>query len=236
MYLPFGSACTERNSSTPMNPAAITAQDARCARVGNHFSKGNSALDTLIVTLGGAGIGPGVPGTNYRGAAADFRNAPSCDSPILGNGSLYGGRVATPGAGASPGFGGGGVPVSLGGAVVAASAVPVAASAPSAPTSLLSLLTSPAAARGPAAAASSAPGPWSWSHSGYGPRRYDYNERACASPEILPLMTVFPIPARGVLVSEATGSGDHGVNWWGLLVVGAGAAALGWAFSQFGKG
>src|SRR5580692_7939674 len=94
MYVSSGSACTEPNSQTPMSPAAIARQDARVARMGNRFVRGNVALNTLVQTLGGVGIGNDVPGVTELAYAADFRNAPACDSSISGNHSLYGGRIA----------------------------------------------------------------------------------------------------------------------------------------------
>ena len=189
MYVPNGSACTENNSQTPMDPSAITAQNWRVARVGRRFVRGNVALNDIVQTLGGIGIGD-VPGATQLAAATDFRNAPACDTAILGDGSLYGGRVSQPGTTyTDPGSGD---PVSMGGTVVGSDAGAAApgATIPATPADVAAAVA--AAASSPAAAGASGSGPsgaFDWWQNRRRPRVL------CVPPNILPMMTVFPIPA-----------------------------------------
>lgn len=48
MYVPFGSACDQPNSETPMTQARIDAQNRRVARVGRHFEKGNADMAAIV--------------------------------------------------------------------------------------------------------------------------------------------------------------------------------------------
>jgi hypothetical protein len=122
-----------------MDPRAVTAQAWRVARVGNRFVRGNVALNTLVQQLGGVGIGDDVPGVTELAAAADFRNAPGCDTGILGDGSLYGGRIANPSQAAGFDQGGTMLPLSMGGDVMGSLQVP------GSPVVLLPAAASPAA-------------------------------------------------------------------------------------------
>ena len=201
MYVSSGSACTERNSQTPMDPRAIALQNARVARMGNRFVRGNVALNVLVQTLGGVGIGDNVPGVTELSQAADFRNSPGCDTSILGDGSLYGGRIAN--GSQNPGLdeGGGFLPVSLGGNVLAASPVPGSPAAWTPGSDAGASAAAAAAMTGGAAASSSVPGASSSPSSTMGPGglSWQFNTRgrsagrACP-PQLLPMMTVFAIP------------------------------------------
>src|ERR1700688_4893587 len=51
MYVPFGSACDEPNSETPMTQTRIDAQNARVARVGKRFTDGNATMAALVNAL-----------------------------------------------------------------------------------------------------------------------------------------------------------------------------------------
>lgn len=51
MYLPSSASCNHPNSSTPMSPAAIAAQDVRVARKGHAFVRGNRAIDAIMAAL-----------------------------------------------------------------------------------------------------------------------------------------------------------------------------------------
>jgi hypothetical protein len=210
-YVASGSACTEPNSQTPMSPGAIAAQNARVARMGRRFVAGNVALNTLVQTLGGVGIGDNVPGVTELSQAADFRNSPGCDSSILGDGSLYGGRIANGSQGPGLDEGGAFLPVSMGGNVVGSSATPGTPAAWTPATDAGASAAAQAAMPGvaPGASPSSSPGsamgpggpggiPWRWNARGTG--------RQCP-PEILPMMTIFPIqawPTRGPIPPAGT--------------------------------
>jgi hypothetical protein len=205
MYVSSGSACTEKNSQTPMDPRAITAQNNRVARMGNRFVRGNVTLNTLVQTLGGVGIGLNVPGVTELAEAADFRNSPGCDSSILGDGSLYGGRIAHGSQGPGLDEGGAFLPLSMGGNITGSAAVagspaawtPGTDAGPSAaaiaaggspaasPSSAISPVGSPSSASGPGG-----PGgiPWHWNPRGT-------RARFRCPPELLPMMSVFPIPS-----------------------------------------
>ena len=232
MYVATGSACTERNSQTPMTADRVTRQNARVARVGNRFVRGNLALNTLVQQLGGVGIGENVPGVIELAQAADFRNAPGCDTAILGDGSLYGGRVANPSQ--APGFDEGGamLPLSLGGNVTASAALPGTPLALQSTTPATSLAAALAAAASPASPSVTAPAgsatgsgavpasTTSGANGGWpgrgrragGPGGLSWSfptrgaspfGRACAAPAILPMMSVFPIPSPGQLAPAA---------------------------------
>jgi hypothetical protein len=203
MYVSSGSACTERNSQTPMDPAAITRQNNRIARMGNRFVRGNVALNTLVQTLGGVGIGDNVPGVTELVQAADFRNSPSCSSSILGDGSLYGGRIANGSQGPGLDEGGAFLPVSMGGNVVGSVALPGSPSLSSAPTDAGASAAAIAAMGNPTSAVpvptsgaaatpqgSAGPGGLSWN---FNTRGRKPGQRC--PPQLLPMMSVFPIPA-----------------------------------------
>lgn len=51
MYVPFGSACDEPNSETPMSQTRIDAQNTRVARVGKRFTDGNATMAALVNAL-----------------------------------------------------------------------------------------------------------------------------------------------------------------------------------------
>ncbi len=194
MYVPNGSACTENNSQTPMDPSAITAQNWRVARVGRRFVRGNVALNDLVQKLGGIGIGA-VPGATLLASAADFRDAPACNTAILGDGSLYGGRVAQPGASyVDPGSGD---PVSMGGTVVGSDVSVSAPGAAATPAAVAAAALAAASSAAPASPGGSGPsGAYGWWQNR---RRYV----ACVAPNILPMMTVFPIPAAASSTAAA---------------------------------
>lgn len=196
-YVSSGAACTERNSQTPMSPAAIAAQNARVARMGNRFVKGNVTLNTLVQTLGGVGIGENVPGVTELAAAADFRNSPGCDTSILGDGSLYGGRIANGSQGPGLDEGGAFLPLSMGGNITGSPASPGAPAAWTPGTDAGASAAAAASSGSPGVTSSSSgpavgpggPGgiPWSWNARGI------RAARRCP-PQLLPMMSVFPIP------------------------------------------
>jgi hypothetical protein len=166
MYVSSGVACTFPNSTTPMSKARIARQDARVARVGHSFFRGNAALDSLVTMLGGTGIGP-VPGANPQPAAADFRNSPGCSTGVtpITAGNPYGGRLPAFSAPPPPAFGGKWLPVSP-----------------------LAMGANPGAASGEIVAPGSGPGV------GSAPPASPAGV-ACVYPEVKPLQTVFPAKA-----------------------------------------
>jgi hypothetical protein len=200
MYVQQGAACTQPNSSTPMSQAEINRQNWRVARVGRRFVAGNVALNDIVQKLGGIGIGP-VPGAAVLARAADFRNAPSGNTAILGDGSLYGGRVSIAGA---PDYvpPDSGIPVAMGGTVVgSAAAFGDEGLAPGASGSSISTAGLPSGVAAPASSDGSGagnPGLYGW----WDPRRVA-PAVACAVPMVLPMMTVFPIPMGGPTSSPA---------------------------------
>lgn len=68
MYVPFGSACNQPNSETPMTQARIDAQNRRVARVGRHFEKGNADMAAIV-----NGLTPPTP----SGVCQDLTNSNS---------------------------------------------------------------------------------------------------------------------------------------------------------------
>jgi hypothetical protein len=243
MYVSSGSACTERNSQTPMDPRAIARQDARVARMGNRFVRGNVTLNTLVQTLGGVGIGDDVPGVTELAAAADFRNSPGCSTSISAGGGLYGGRIAS--GSQAPGINEGGayLPLSLGGNVMGSPAVPGSPAVTQAQSDAGASLAAIAAAGGDPAAIAAAAGtpasaPGASSFSGpAGAYNWWQNRRggrACSVPQILPLMTVFPIGSIGS-ETQAAAVATAAPSMRDLLLVALGGVAL-WAVLSSGKG
>lgn len=230
MYVSSGSACTEKNSQTPMDPRAVTAQDRRIARIGNRFVRGNVALNVIVQTLGGVGIGTDVPSVTELSSAADFRNSPGCDTAILGNGSLYGGRLAN--GSQAPGLDEGGamLPLSLGGNVMGSTALPG--------TPSVAPAGAPAAVAASGAPGAPAPAPGSGTPVGPGTSgAYEWwnnrraGRKACVTPSILPLMTVFPIGAPPAASSTPAVSAAPGADMNGLVIVGLGGLLL-WALAK----
>lgn len=216
MYVSSGSACTERNSQTPMDPRAIAAQYNRVARVGNRFVRGNVALNVLVQTLGGVGIGSDVPGVTELSQAADFRNAPNCDTSILGDGSLYGGRVSNPAQAPGLNEGGAMLPLSLGGNVTGSAPLPGSPAAYSPATDAGASAAAAASAGGGSAASStttSGPGGSPVTEVGPGGLPWHFQTRRaaspfrCSAPQLLPMMTVFPIPATWATRGPVPGVG-----------------------------
>ncbi len=104
MYVSDSAACSLPNSATPMPQSAIDAQNAYMAARGQAFTKGNDALNGLLVALGGNPIGSpqGNAGVPTSGGAFNPFAVTPFPLPAAN-------PVTSGGAGAGSGAGGGSV-------------------------------------------------------------------------------------------------------------------------------
>jgi hypothetical protein len=101
MFVPDTQACDLPNSASPMDPSAVTAQDAYIARVGQSFVNGDGALSDIMQALGGNPLSAlsgdaGVPTTGAGG----FPFFPGAGAPTPFPGSLWAGPGGAGGGGA----------------------------------------------------------------------------------------------------------------------------------------
>lgn len=100
MYVPFGSACDEQNSETPMTQARIDAQNNRVARVGKKFTDGNAVMAAIV-----NGLTPPAP----TGTCDDLTDSSSMfaaqamAAPLPPGAIPVGSPSVTPGSAAAPG-------------------------------------------------------------------------------------------------------------------------------------
>ena len=100
MYVPFGSACDEPNSSTPMTQTRIDAQNRRVARVGKKFTDGNAVMAAIV-----NGLTPPAPtGTcDDLTTSSSMFAAQAMAAPLPPGAIPVGSPAVTPGSAAAPG-------------------------------------------------------------------------------------------------------------------------------------
>jgi len=223
MYVTSDMACNHPNSATPMTQARIDAQNNRVARVGQKFTSGNRTMSNLVQTLGGTYVN--VPGTTPRPYPASFANSPSCSTPVLPGGPIYGRRL--PIQSSAAGTAGTGQP-SVGPDGTLSMPVNTSPTAVNPDGSLVTTVPSTSTpaqtsqtASTPAAAGVTVSSPGQTAQSGvYGAGSGTTQKGAAKCAQSNP---VFAFPA-----------GDQGTNsqWFGALVVLLGALGLAWAASK----
>lgn len=198
----MSAACSHPNSSTPVSPAAIARQDARIARVGAHFTRGNRAIDNIMASLT-----PPVA-------------SPSCGDLLNSRGMVARSPFPNPGHGPSPT-----VELMTPAQLTAWYNSWAASSKAAAAAANPGAMTMPIVG-GPSAGVSTRVGN---GLSGYGlgdSQASSPGETAeCTDPTVLPLQTVRPaggVPSRIPPVSPVVpAAASSGLNWWewGILAL-----------------
>jgi hypothetical protein len=179
MYYQSDAACSQPNSATPMSQSAIDAEDAYIAAVGDLFNRGDATIGQLIASLGGnpVAFSSGILQTGGDSGVPTLGDPASLSSPPYAPNALS--WPAAPGSGPGAGPGGGG-----------AGSAPSGAPGTAAHSRRYHILRRNLHLFGGGPGGGGTPNGVDASLRDGG-RRSGVN---CAAPEVLPLVTVFPIP------------------------------------------